>query len=33
LPDADFAGFPIDDGLLANGSQDGLRTLQTYPTN
>jgi hypothetical protein len=22
LPDADFAGFPIDEGLLSNGSWD-----------
>ena len=33
LPDADFAGFPIDDGMLSNGLWDRLRSLETFPTN
>jgi hypothetical protein len=33
LPDADFAGFPIDDGLLSNRSLDWLPRIASYPTN
>jgi len=33
LPDADFAGFPMDDGLLSNRSWDWLPRFASYPTN
>jgi len=33
LPDADFAGFPIDDGLLSTRLRDWLPRFASYPTN
>ena len=33
LPDTDFAGFPIDDGLLSNKLWGWLPRFHSYPTN